>query len=159
MWHSELFSSLTTEQPNVCTRNSPTRPRDAASEFPRMRTAQRTKTCVQLLSDWKTRPKRSQLHAARRLLVCGAHGAPPDPGASSRPLARPADGSAQESQRHPGETGPAEEGPQVGIGVDRADPARSAAVRLDCKGLRHADGGAQVRPCEGGTSPQPVPDQ
>ena len=43
--------------------------------------------------------------------------------------------------------------------LDRADPARAARVRLDREGLRHADGGAEVRPREGCASAQPVPHQ
>ena len=39
------------------------------------------------------------------------------------------------------------------------DPARSARVRLDREGLRHAHGRAQVRPRQGGPAAQPVPDQ
>ena len=42
---------------------------------------------------------------------------------------------------------------------DRGDPARPAGVRLDREGVRHADGGAEVRARQGGPVPQPVPDQ
>ena len=42
---------------------------------------------------------------------------------------------------------------------DRGDPRRPARVRLDREGARHADGGAEVRPGEGGAVPEPVPDQ
>ena len=44
------------------------------------------------------------------------------------------------------------------VSIER-DPPRSARVRLDREGLRHADGGAEVRPREGGPAAQPVPDQ
>ena len=43
--------------------------------------------------------------------------------------------------------------------LDRADPRRAAGVRLDREGLRHADGGAEVRSREGGPPAQPVPHQ
>ena len=43
--------------------------------------------------------------------------------------------------------------------LDRADPPRAARVRLDREGLRHADGGAEVRPREGCAPAQPVPHQ
>ena len=35
----------------------------------------------------------------------------------------------------------------------------AAGVRLDGQGVRHAHGGAEVRSGEGGTSPEPLPDQ
>ena len=93
------------------------------------------------------------------MLVSRAHGVVEDAGAGPAAVARPTDGGSQAGERHPRPARPAEEGPEGRTGPDRGDPARSARVRLDREGVRHADGGAQVRAREGGPAPQPVPDQ
>ena len=48
---------------------------------------------------------------------------------------------------------------KAGARPDRGDPQQPARVRRDREGLRHADGGAEVRAGEGGAVPEPVPDQ
>src|SRR5438874_1401029 len=88
-----------------------------------------------------------------------AHGVAQDPGRGTDSFARPTDGSAEESERHPGASSPAEEGPQRRPRPDRTDPQQPSRVRLDRKGLRHVDGGAEVRAGQGGALSEHVPDQ
>src|SRR5215204_3149361 len=93
--------------------------------------------------------KTSRLTGAGRLLDSGAHGVAQDPGRGTDSLARSAHGSVEEGERHPCQTGKVEKGPEGRTSPDRADPQQPARVRLDCEGLRHVDGSAEVRASEG----------
>src|SRR5205823_13251986 len=74
-------------------------------------------------------------------------------------LPRSADESAQASERHPGDAGTAEEGSEVWIDLHPSDTERASRVRLDGEGLRHVDGGPEIRSREGGPPAQSVPYQ
>src|SRR5262245_37905164 len=71
---------------------------------------------------------------------------------------RPEDGGAQTSQRHPYVAGKTEEGPEGRALQYPHRPARSARVRYDRQGLRHAPRGSQVRTREDQSDPEPVQD-
>src|SRR3954453_15147708 len=129
---SERFCSQTQTHLRVSAKSSRTRRHAPVSK----RLTARSAPHSQPLSKWLTDPKTSRLHRARRLVGCGAHGAPPDTGAGARPFARPTDGGAEESQRHPREARTAEEGSEVRRRLHRADLARAARVRFDRKGFR-----------------------
>src|SRR4029077_7488356 len=68
---------------------------------------------------------------------------------------RPEDGGTEASERHPPPPGQTEEGPEGEPREHPRDPARSARVRDDREGLRHAARGSQVRPCQDEPDPQP----
>ena len=121
----------------------------------RCRSARHTKPCSYRWKPGQTMP----VARAREVVRCRPHGAAPVAGSGSRPFAGPAHGGTQKGKRHSGQAGAAEEGSEVRARLDRADPPRPAGVRLDREGVRHADGGAEVRPREGGAPAQPVPDQ
>ena len=85
---------------------------------------------------------------------------PPDiAGASSGSVARPADGGTQRANDIRVKRAQLKKDLKSGDVSIEQILARPARVRLDGEGLRHADGGAEVRPRQGGAAAQPVPDQ
>ena len=103
--------------------------------------------------------KTEPLQGPLRVTSITRRGGNEDSGPGPRTIPRPTDGSSEEGERHPREAGATEEGPQNGSRQDRKDPDQSPRVRGDREGLRHADGGPQVRAGEGGAVPEPGPDQ
>ena len=104
-------------------------------------------------------PKTEALQGSLRVTSISRRGGNEDSGAGARTISGPADGGSEEGERHPREAGAAEEGPENGSRQDRKDPDQSSRVRRDREGLRHADGGPQVRAGQGGAVPEPGPDQ
>ena len=104
-------------------------------------------------------PKTEALQAPSRVASIPRRGGNEDSGAGARTISGPADGSSEEGERHPSQASATQEGPESGSRQDRKDPDQSARVRGDREGLRHVDGGPQVRTGEGGALPESGPDQ
>jgi dihydroorotate dehydrogenase (NAD+) catalytic subunit len=104
-------------------------------------------------------PKTEPLQGPLRVTSISRRGGNEDSGAGARAIPRPTDGSSEEGERHSRQAGAAEEGPENGSRQDRKDSDESPRVRRDREGLRHADGGPQVRAGQGGAVPEPGQDQ
>ena len=104
-------------------------------------------------------PKTEALQGPSRVASIPRRGGNEDSGAGTGTISGPANGSPEEGERHPSQASAAQEGPEGGSRQDREDPDQSARVRGDREGLRHADGGPQVRASQGGAVPEPSPDQ
>jgi dihydroorotate dehydrogenase (NAD+) catalytic subunit len=104
-------------------------------------------------------PKTEALQGPSRVASIPRRGGNEDSGAGTSTISGPANGSLEEGERHPSQASAAQEGPEGGSRQDREDPDQSARVRGDREGLRHADGGPQVRASQGGAVPEPSPDQ
>jgi dihydroorotate dehydrogenase (NAD+) catalytic subunit len=104
-------------------------------------------------------PKTEPLQGTLRVTSISRRGGNEDSSAGARAIPRPTDGGAEEGERHPRQAGATEEGPENGSRQDRKDPDQSPRVRRDREGLRHADGGPQVRAGQGGAIPEPGQDQ